>query len=160
MNALPGHIVAKQLALRPVDPYEGIPRTDSHVAVSLLARPFAIPRKGLADGLHKTDGGQQLHDRLRFCIACMALAHHGVMHQRVGASRCPWHGVAIEEHCRGCGATAPYRLNARLLGSPFRCAECRVPPALRGLARQNGAASNAARTLPRDHAMTRARYCG
>ena len=126
MNALPGHIVVKQLALRPIDPYEGIPPTDSHVAVSLLARSFAIPRKALAGGLHKTDGGQQMHDRLRLW-ACMALAYHGVMHQRVGASRCPWHGVALEEHCRGCGSAASYRLNARLLGSPFRCAECRRP---------------------------------
>ena len=127
MNALPGHIVAKQLALRPIDPYEGIPPTDSHVAVSLLARTFAIPGKALADGLHKTDGGQQRHDHRRLCTACMALACHGVMHQRIGASRCPWHGVALEEHCRGCGAAAPYRLNAMLLGSPFRCAECRRP---------------------------------
>jgi hypothetical protein len=109
------------------DTYEGIPPTDSHVAVALLARTFAIPRKALTDGLHKTDGGQQMHDRLRFCAGCMALAYHGVMHQRVGASRCPWHGVALEEHCRGCGGAAPYQLNARLLGSPFRCAECRRP---------------------------------
>ena len=87
--------------------------------VSLLARTFAIPRKALADGLRKTDGGSQMHDRLRFCTACMALAHHGVMHQRVGASRCPCHGVLLEEHCRGCGAAATYRLNARLLGSPL-----------------------------------------
>ena len=93
MNALPGHIAARQLALRPIDPYEGIPPTDSHVAVSLLARTFAIRRKALADGLRKTDGGSQMHDRLRFCTACMALAHHGVMHQRVSASRCPRHGV-------------------------------------------------------------------
>jgi hypothetical protein len=127
MNALPGHIVAKQLALRPIDPYEGISPTDSHVAVSLLARTFAIPRKALAAGLHKTDGGPQMHDRLRFCTACMALAYHGVMHQRVGASRCPCHGVALEEHCLGCGEAAPYRLNARLLVLPFRCAECRRP---------------------------------
>ena len=33
MNALPSHIVAKQLALRPIDAYEGIPPPDSHVAV-------------------------------------------------------------------------------------------------------------------------------
>lgn len=26
-----------------------------------------------------------------------------------------------------CGAAAPYQINARLLGSPFRCAECRRP---------------------------------
>jgi len=55
LNALPGHIVARQLALRPIDPYEGIPPTNSHVAVSLLARTFAIPRKALTDGLHKAE---------------------------------------------------------------------------------------------------------
>ncbi len=38
MNALPGHIVAKQLlALRTINPYEGIPPTAGHVAVSLKA---------------------------------------------------------------------------------------------------------------------------
>jgi hypothetical protein len=155
MNTLPGHIVAKQFALRPIDPYEGIPPTDSHVAVALLARTFSIPRKALTDGLHKTDGRQQMHDCLRFCAPCMALAYHGVMHQRIGASRCPWHGVALEEHCRGCGATAPYRLNARLLGSPFRCAECRRPYA-------GWRARLTPQAAPPDlrRAITRARYGG
>ena len=115
------------LALRAIDPYEGIPPTDSHVAVSLLARTFAIPRKALTDGLHKTDGGQQMHDRFRFCTACMALAYHGVMHQRIGARRCPCHGNALEEHCRACGSGVEYRLNPKLLGAPFRCANCRRP---------------------------------
>ena len=155
MNALPGHIVAKQLALRPIGPYEGMPPTDSHVAVALLARTFAIPRKALVDGLHKPDGGQRMHDRLRFSAPCMALAYHGVMHQRIGASYCAWHGVALEEHCSGCGATAPYRLNARLLGSPFRCAECHRP-----------CAGWRARLTPQTvlpelrRAITRARYSG
>ena len=127
MNALPGHIVAKQLALRAIDPYEGIAPTDSHVAVSLLARTFAIPRKVLRDGLQKADGEQRLHDRLRFCTPCMGMAYHGVMPQRAGASRCPCYGVALEECCRGCGACMEYRLNAKLLGAPFRCANCRRP---------------------------------
>lgn len=127
MNALPGHIVVKQLALRAIDPYEGIPPTDSHVAVSLLARTFAIPRRALRDGLHKSEGRQRMHDRLRFCTPCMGLNYHGVMHQRVGASRCPCHDVALEEHCRGCGASVEYRLNAMLLGAPFRCAKCGRP---------------------------------
>lgn len=121
------HIVVRQLALRPIDRYEGIAPTASHEAESLLARTFAIPRKALQDGLHWTNGGQQMHDRVRFCSACMALAYHGVMHQRAGASRCAWHGVALEKHCPGRGAAAPYRLNARLLGSPFHCAEYRRP---------------------------------
>ena len=127
MNALPGHIVAKQLALRSIDPYDGIPPTDNDVAVSLLARTFAIPRKALRDGLQLADGEQRMHDRLRFCTPCMGLGYHGVMHQRAGASRCPCHGAALEEHCRGCGASMEYRLNAKLLGSPFRCANCRRP---------------------------------
>ena len=127
MNALPGHVVAKQLAQRSIDPYEGIPPSDSHVAVSLLARTFAIPRKALKDGLHRTDGGPRMHTHLRFCTICMGVAYHGVMHQRDGASRCPCHGVALEQSCRGCGASAEYWLNARLLGAPFRCANCRRP---------------------------------
>ena len=124
MNALPGHIVVKQLALRAIDPYEGIPANDSHVAVALLARVFAIPRKALLDGLEVDDGRQGMHRRmhhnLRFCTDCMEMAYHSVMHQRVDASRCPHHGVMLEDTCRGCGTTAPYQLNARLLGSPFR----------------------------------------
>ena len=86
---MPGHIVAKQLALLPIDPYEGIRPTDSHVDVSLLARTFAIARTALTDGLHKADGGQQMQDRLRLCTACMALAYRGVMQKRAGASYCP-----------------------------------------------------------------------
>lgn len=127
MNALPGHIVAKQLSLRAIDPYDGIAPTDEHVAVALLARTFGIPRKALRDGLQLGDGGHRMHDRLRFCTPCMGLGYHGAMHQRAGAGRCPCHGVSLEEHCRGCGAWVEYRLNAKLLGSPFRCANCRRP---------------------------------
>jgi hypothetical protein len=77
-DSLSGHVVSKQFALRAIDPYEGIPPTDSHVAVSLLARTFAIPPKALKTGLHKTDGRQQMHGRFRFCTRCMGLAYHGV----------------------------------------------------------------------------------
>ena len=155
MNALPGHIVAMQFALRVIDPYEGIAPTDSHVAVSLLARTFATPRKALKDGLCGSEGAKRMHDRFRFCPACMTLAYHGVMHQRAGASRCLWHGVPLEEHCRGCGAAAPYRLNARLLGSPFRCAECRRPYA-------GWRARLVPQAVPPElrRAITRARYGG
>ena len=57
----------------------------------------------------------------------LGLSYQSVMHQRAGASRCPCHGVALEECCRGCGACMEYRLNAKLLGAPFRCANCRRP---------------------------------
>lgn len=56
--------------------------------------------------------------------ASHGLAYHGVMHRRADASRCPGHGVALEECCCGCGAAVRCRLNAKLLGAPFRCANC------------------------------------
>lgn len=46
---------------------------------------------------------------------------------RAGAGRCPWNCVALEEHCRACGASAPYWLSPMQIVSPFRCPECRRP---------------------------------
>ena len=127
MNALPGHTVARQFARYHVDPYEGIAATTVEVAVSVLAKAFAIPRPALRDGLDRVDGSRPMHTRLRFCTKCMKLGYHGVMHQRAGATCCPCHGAALEEHCRGCGKSAEYRLSARVLNAPFRCSNCRRP---------------------------------
>ena len=87
----------------------------------------ALPSKALRDGLRLTEGGHRLRDRLRFCTPCMGLGYHGVMYQRASASRCPRRGGGLEEHCRGCGAAAKSRLNAKLLGAKFCCANCRRP---------------------------------
>ena len=134
MNALPGHIVARQFSQRQVDPYEGIAATAVEVAVSVLARAFAIPRRALRDGVEPVDGSRRMHARLLFCTKCMKLGYHGVMHQRAGATRCPCHGDALEEHCRGCGACIEYRLNARLLSAPLPMRE--LPSALFGFGPQ------------------------
>ena len=127
MNALPGHLVVMQLARRTVDPYEGIPATATHVDVLALARSLKIPKRSLRDGIESPHGRRRMHDRLRFCTPCMELGYHGVMHQGVSATHCPCHRVALEERCRGCGSTTEYRLNAKLLNAPFRCASCRRP---------------------------------
>lgn len=127
MNALPGHIVARQFSQQQVDPYEGIAATAVEAAVPVLARAFAIPRRALRDGIEPADGSQPMHSRLRFCTKCMKLGYHGVMHQRASATCCPCHRDALEEHCRGCGTSVEYRINASLLNAPFRCAHCRRP---------------------------------
>jgi hypothetical protein len=64
-----------------------------------------------------------------------------------------WHGVALEGYGRGCGATAPYQLHARLLGSPLRCAQCLWPYA-------DWRARPAPQAAPPElrRALTRARY--
>ena len=127
MNALPGHIVARQFARDDADPYEGIAATALEAAVPALARALGIPRRALQDGTGPLHGYRSMHAWLRFCTKCMRLGYHGVMHQRAGASRCPCHGAALEESCRSCGFCAEYRLNAKLLGAPFRCSNCRRP---------------------------------
>ena len=127
MNALPGHIVARQFARHQVDPYEGVAATVDEVAVTALARALAIPRRALSESVEPGDGTRLMHPLLRFCHKCMRFGYHGVMHQRAEASHCPCHGLALEEHCRGCAASIPYRLNARLLNAPMRCATCRRP---------------------------------
>lgn len=127
MNALPGHTVVKQFARRSIDANEGIGPTESDVAVLLLARSFAIPKKALRDGLHGPDSWKRMHDRLRFCTACMRMAYHGVMHQRTGARRCPCHDLLLQEQCGACGESVDYRLTAKVLGAPFRCSTCGRP---------------------------------
>ena len=86
MNALPGDMVARQFAQHQVDPYEGVAATAIEVAVSKVAKAFAIPGRALRDGIEPGDGSRPMHSRLRFCTKCMRLGYHGVMHQRVGAT--------------------------------------------------------------------------
>ena len=149
MNGLPGHIVAKQLALQEIDPYEGIPATTGHVAVTLLARTLAIPRQVLKDGLHQPDSRRRVHNLVRFCTPCMKLAAHGVMHQRAGTIRCPCHHVALEVHCCGCGES----MNLPAHGRVARCAVQlrQMPPTVRGLGRQSAAATSLTGTPARHH---------
>lgn len=46
MNALPCHIVAQQLALRPIDPYEGIPPSTAMLPCRSWPEASRFPRRG------------------------------------------------------------------------------------------------------------------
>ena len=127
MNALPGHIVARPFSQLQINPYRGIAATAVEVAVPVLARAFAIPRRALRNGVEPADGSRPMYSRLRFRTKCMKLGYHCVTHQRASATCCPCHRHALEEHCRGCGTSVQYRINVSLLNAPFRCAHCRRP---------------------------------
>lgn len=154
MNVLPGHVVAQQLSVRPTDPYEGFAPILSNIDVHALARTFAIPRRALCVSIESPGISRRMSDRLRYCSRCMGLSYHGVMHQHVGATRCPCHRTPLEEACRGCGFVSEYRLNARLLDTPFGCPRCRR---LYGL---GYGATRTPRPLPSElrQAITRSRY--
>ena len=127
MNGLAGHVVVTQLCRQPVDPYLGIPATPMGVDVRGLARLFGLTQKALRAGLGRPGGPRSMSCNLRHCPRCMALGYHSVVHQLLGAMQCPAHGDWLEERCRACGQASAYRLDAQLLGAPFRCAHCRRP---------------------------------
>ncbi len=127
MNGLAGHVVVTQLCARPVDPYEGISATSVDVDVRGLARLLGLPQKALRAGLGRPGTSRSMSCHLRHCPRCMTLGYHGVVHQFLGAMQCPVHGDWLEEACRVCGHASAYRLDAQLLGAPFRCACCRRP---------------------------------
>lgn len=155
MNLLPGHVVAQQFAASPTDPYDGFAPILSNIDVHALATNFAIPRKALRASVEAPGFTRRMSEHLRYCSRCMGLSYHGIMHQHAGATRCPCHRTLLEEACQGCGFVSEYRLNARLLDTPFSCPRCQR---LYGL---GYGATRPPRPLPSDlrRAITRAR-CG
>lgn len=127
MNGLPGHVLVRHLSSAPMDPYDGIGVSTADVDVRLVARMLGVPMKTVRTGLSSPCSRRELDTRLRYCSRCMSLGYHSMAHQFLGAMQCPAHGDWLQEHCRSCGQTSAYRLDARLLDAPFRCAACRRP---------------------------------
>ena len=107
----------------------------STVDLKHLRRMLLLPGKVLRASL--LDAGQRgrHHPVFRYCRQCTALGHHSVTYQMFSENRCPAHGQNLETKCQHCGQETPYIINARLVGSPYRCARCgalyatRSPPA-------------------------------
>jgi len=127
MNALPGPTVTRQLRSSPFDPYEGIAPRVTDVDVRGLSRTLGVTQKALRISLGRSVGANQPGPCLSYCHRCIALGFHSVVHQRLGATRCPIHGDGLEQACRACGYVSAYWLHAHLLDAPFRCARCRRP---------------------------------
>lgn len=53
----------------------------------------------------------------------MARGYHSVVHQFGCLQRCSIHDAMLETHCRSCGASSRYHLNARLIDTHYRCTQ-------------------------------------
>jgi hypothetical protein len=125
MNALPGHVLTTQIARNTIDPYEGVAARPSEVDMRKVQRALGVSLRVtraslLPESLQRTGSPWS-----RYCRKCLSSRYHGIVHKLERVGRCPVHGCVLEVACCHCGERAPYRLNALLLGGPYRCGSCR-----------------------------------
>ena len=132
MNALPGHVLAAQAAKESLDPYEGVEATRAAVDIRRLRDALGLPLKLLRSALVPDSLSSVASRYFRHCPRCMTRGYHAAVHQLEILQLCPIHGHWLRVECRYCGYSAPYRLHARLLDAPFRCANCRFSYASSG----------------------------
>ena len=126
MNAISGHVIAEQLSKISIDPYEGVPASRAAIDMRRLRNSLGIKLKHVRTGIIPDSLRKISSPYFRFCPKCLRRGYHGVVHQLETEHHCPIHGDWLQVECQACGQAAPYRLNARLLGAPFRCANCRA----------------------------------
>lgn len=124
INRLPGHLVVNHAAKRLVDPYDGIPATLVEINVPRIASSLHVSHRTLRMAIRRADSCRCWCPNLQFCPRCMARGYHSVVHQFGHQQRCPVHGCLLETTCRSCGAASAYRIDAKVIGSPFRCPQC------------------------------------
>jgi hypothetical protein len=133
-NGIPGHALIRMMGAD-IDPYEGVEPLRGAVDMKHLSHTLLLPGKMLRASLLDVRQRGRHHPVFRYCRRCMLLGHHSVMYQMSGENRCPAHRQKLETVCEHCGRETPYILNASLVGSPYRCAQCgdlyanRSPPA-------------------------------
>jgi len=122
-NALPGHVVARLLGAD-IDPYEGVVPQLGLIDLRRLHETLAVPIQTLRLALVQPTQRRRYSSVFRHCHKCMLDGYHGVLHQVEHITSCPAHRRPLETACRRCGYEAPFRVNIRLLESPYRCAHC------------------------------------
>ena len=127
MNRLPGHTVVTQVAMRTIDPYEGVAATQSELNVRHIAATLGLAQKTVRASIEYPGFHKLWWPQLRFCPRCMSRGYHGVIHQSGSSHYCAVHGCPLESHCRSCGSKSDYLINASVLDAPFKCPICRRP---------------------------------
>jgi TniQ len=125
MNGLSGHAVATQVAKTTIDPYDGIEPKRDAVDIRRLRPVLGLRLKQLRASLIPRSLERISSRYFRYCPQCLLRGYHGVLHQLEPLQQCPMHGSWLQTDCRHCDQPSPYRLNARLLDTPFRCSNCR-----------------------------------
>ena len=130
MNGLSGHMVATQVAKTTIDPYDGIDPNREAVDIRRLRQVLGLRLNQLRASLLPPSLERTSSRYFRYCPKCLLRGYHGVLHQLESLQQCPMHGSWLQTDCRHCHQPSPYRINARLLDSPFRCSHCRQPYAI------------------------------
>lgn len=125
MNGLSGQAVATQVAKTTIDPYDGIEPKRDTVDIRRLSPVLGLRLKQLRASLIPRSLEHISSRYFRYCSRCLERGYHGVLHQLEPLQLCPMHGSWLQTDCRNCHQPSPYRLNARLLDTPFRCGNCR-----------------------------------
>ncbi len=123
-NAIAGHVVVSDIARKAIDPYGGIEAYREAIDVSRLKSALGLSRSILNEALIPARRRGATDPSFRYCPSCLSRGYHSVVHQFAMVRRCPIHDLRLETACRRCGYSAPYRLTARLLESPFVCPQC------------------------------------
>jgi TniQ len=126
MNGLSGNVVATQVAKTTIDPYDGIEPKRDAVDIRRLRAVLGLRLKQLRASLIPRSLERISSRYFRYCPKCLRRGYHGVLHQLEPLQLCPMHGCWLHTDCRHCHQPSPYRLNARLLDTPFRCSNCRL----------------------------------
>jgi len=124
-NAVAGHVVASELARVAIDPYAGVDACRDRLDMVRLKSVLGLPRKILLEALIPAQRHRAVSPFLRYCSRCLGRGYHSVVHQFECVRSCPIHDQSLATSCPDCGYQAPYRLTARLLETPYRCADCR-----------------------------------
>ncbi len=125
-NAVAGHVVASEFVRVAIDPYAGVDSCRDTLDMKRLKKVLGLPRKTLLEALIPARRHRAVSPFLRYCSRCLGRGYHSVVHQFECVRACPIHHQFLASACLVCGYQAPYRLTARLLEMPYRCAECRL----------------------------------
>jgi hypothetical protein len=122
-NALPGHALLHLISPE-VDPHEGVAPVRDAVDLARLCRVLRLPSNVLSTSLP----GAAPHDRyrgvFRYCRQCAAHGYHSVLFQLEDENLCPAHQQSLQTRCPHCNGETPYKINASVIGAPFRCGWC------------------------------------
>ena len=126
MNSISGQALVSQASIQVIDPYEGCEFTHETVDVSRVAQTLQLPYHIIETGLGSAAQKYSQSAHFRWCMLCLRRGYHSAIHQFECVRRCPAHQVFLETACRYCHEPTAYRLQAKMLDSPFRCCQCGV----------------------------------
>lgn len=125
MNGLAGHVVAAHVSREPVDTFDDIEAHRDVIDTGRLRVVLGVSRKVLHESVIAARRRGAVRDSFRYLGQCLSRGYHSLVNQFERGSQCPIHARSLGSACRCCGYWAANRLHARVLETPYRCAQCR-----------------------------------